>query len=120
MHLCATRTAGYLQPWRHRARPRAADPSCMRAEHSENLLAVVFIDKTRWRRWRRRRQIVAVPKLKWVGLASHVPHPVVGGIPGVAHIPNPVDHAVRHVGHVLGIPWAPVVWAVGVGRTWSQ
>src|ERR1700756_2992597 len=82
----------------------------MGAKHSENLLAVVFIDEARWR-WRRRsRWVVSIPNvLGDVSLAE------VDVVVRVAHVVVP-NHRVRDVitGRRHGVSRASVAWPLRV------
>jgi hypothetical protein len=67
-----------------------------------------------------RRRIISGPYRGRSTSHSDVALSIVGGIPGVADVPIPIQVAIHHVRHILGIPWAPVVRAVGLGGTRSQ
>src|SRR6516162_2339586 len=82
----------------------------MGAEHSENLLAVVFIDEARWCRRRRWWRVFAVPNV--LGDIALAEVDIVVGVADVV-VPN------YRVGDVItgrrqGLPRAPVAWPLRV------
>ena len=105
IRLSFRRYRGVASPNAIRSLPKGTlPPSCMGAENSEDLLAVVFIYEAGWRRWGRRRWIISIPNI-----LGDIALPEVNIVVGVADIVVP-NYRVGDVvaGRRQGLPRAPL------------